>query len=81
MDTVYKNIADMTKEELAAIVELIVELDKLSEGEQPEKQLELVTAIQTLIRVEEEVVLTNTEIPVEENNDTEGRAPEVAEAA
>lgn len=66
---VYKNVADMTKDELAAIVELIIELDKLAEGEQPEKQFELVTAIQTLIRTEKAVEVqeqTEGETPVEE---------------
>jgi hypothetical protein len=71
MDNTYKHVDDMSMDELKAIVNLIIELDSLAEDEQPEKQMELVTALQTLIRTEEAIVLTNTEVPVEPSVDND----------
>ena len=75
MNNEYKNVEEMSKDELIAIVTLIIELDKLNDDEQPEKQLEIVTAIQTLVRVEEAVTVEEAEAAAD------AEAPVEAEAA
>jgi len=84
---VYKNTTEMSKKELQPIVDLIIELDKLAENENPAKQLELVTAIQTLVRIEEAVEVKEVEEGVtpeatdEAEAPAEDAAPAIAEAA
>lgn len=68
--TEYRNIVDMTRDELEAIVRLVVQLDQLPVDAPQEKIEPLAHAVQMLIR--EEIVVEPKEIQ-------EGDTPEEAE--
>ena len=73
----YKNVKEMKIEELQSVAELVIALDKLQETESPEQVLELVTALQTIIRNPEAVVVEEAEEVAEET--AEASAEEAVE--